>query len=104
MKRINKTAEIKKIIQEDLEKIAAASTKSILFTCPDCQRVTVDPADVAALEADNKRLRKLADAVLVFAEEFGLDSWVVDDEAEGCTGTPELKLDAAITEYKEAKR
>ena len=58
---------------------------SIAFVCPDCQRVTVDMADVKALEADNERLRKLADAVLVFAEEFGLDSWVVDDEAEGRT-------------------
>ena len=91
-------------LQEDLKRMASASTESILFTCPDCQRVTVDMADVKALEADNKRLRKLADAVLVFAEEFGLDSWVVDDEAEGRTGTPELKLDVAITEYKKAKQ
>ena len=31
---------------------------SITFVCPDCQRVTVDPADVAALEEDNARLRE----------------------------------------------
>ena len=30
--------------------------ESITFICPDCQRVTVDMADVNALEADNKRL------------------------------------------------
>ena len=31
--------------------------ESILFTCPDCRNITVDPADVQALEEDNVRLR-----------------------------------------------
>lgn len=31
--------------------------ESVSFVCPDCQRVTVDMADVKALEADNKRMR-----------------------------------------------
>lgn len=55
---------------------------------------------VSQVDPELERLQKLADAVLLFADEFGLDSWVEDDAAEHRTNTPEQKLHAAISEYK----
>ena len=44
------------LVDEVIERLKGDN--SILFTCPDCGKVTVDPADVKALEEDNARLRE----------------------------------------------
>lgn len=57
-------------------------------------------AVIVKQERDCDQLQKLADAVLLFADEYNLNSWVEDDAVECRTNTPEQKLHAAISEYK----
>ena len=61
--------------------------ESVSFTCPDCRSVTVDMADVKALEADNKRLKKELDDLKFLLDtniRLGIkaDEFIVEQAAE----------------------
>lgn len=74
-----------KIVDEVIKRLTGDD--SILFTCPDCQRVTVDMADVVVLEANNARLKKELDDLKFLLDtniRLGIkaDEFIVEQAAE----------------------